>query len=110
MPEETIACTLTNGERTTRRERWRGLGERGSGGVVETPTGLRLAFRSSPAVEQELRALADLEQECCAFATWTVRKAGPHVVLDVEAAGDAVAAVHGMFATFRTTLAAVRGI
>jgi hypothetical protein len=97
---KTIACTLTNREQVGRRERWLQLRERGSGTVIETPTGLRLSFRSSAPVEQELRALAKLERDCCAFASWTVREDGSVLVLDVEAEGDAVAAVHGMFSGF----------
>jgi len=106
MAEETIACTLTMGEQITRRERWRTLGQRSSGGVVETSTGLRLVFRASPSVERELRELAELERECCSFATWTVRRAEEHVLLDVDAHGEAIAAVHEMFVNFRATLAA----
>ena len=69
MTGETIACTLTTGGRSDRREQWRRLGELGSGRVVETPTGLHLVFRASNTVEQELHTLAALERECCAFAT-----------------------------------------
>jgi hypothetical protein len=101
----TIACTLDDGDRGTRRDRWRRIGADGVGGVVETPTGLRLVFRSSAPVARELRELAELERECCAFATWTVRDEGAHMVLDVESEGEGVAALHGMFTNFRATLA-----
>ena len=96
----TIACTLTDVDRTTRRERWLRLRECGSGSAVETPTGLRLTFRSSPSVDEELRALAKLERECCAFATWTVRQEGADVLLDIDSEGKGVAALHGMFEPF----------
>lgn len=104
MSEGTIACTLGTGERADRRERWRRLGAHGSGEVVETATGLRLRLTRSAAVERELRELAELERECCAFATWTVRNSGSDVVLEVDAEGDAVAAVHAMFGSFRSAL------
>jgi hypothetical protein len=105
MIAKTIACTLTDGERGDRRERWRRLAEQGSGDVVETATGLRLVFPASDGVERELRELVELERECCAFATWTVRRAGPQLVLDVDGEGDALAAVHGMLHGFRATFA-----
>jgi hypothetical protein len=101
----TVACTLDGGDRGTRRERWRHIGAEGVGGVVETPKGLRLVFRSSPSVAQEVDELAALERECCAFATWTVRNEGSHLVLEVEGEGEGVAALHGMFESFRATLA-----
>jgi hypothetical protein len=101
----TVSCTLTNSDRGTRRERWRQVGADGVGGVVETPTGLRLVFRSSPQVAQELAELAELEQECCAFATWTVGAEGTHLVLDVHSEAEGLAALRAMFADFRATLA-----
>jgi hypothetical protein len=99
------SCTLTDSDHRTRRERWLRIGADGVGGVVETPTGLRLVFRSSPQVAQELDDLARLERECCAFATWTVHDEGAHLVLDVESEGDGLAALHAMFEGFRATLA-----
>ena len=93
----TIACTLTDGDRAARRERWRRIAADRVGRVEETPTGLRLVFRSSPALARELDDLAELERECCAFATWTVRDEGAHLVLDVAAEGVGVDALHGMF-------------
>ena len=54
MSEQPIACTLTNSGLTERRERWRRFSGDAVGGVVETPTGLRLVFRASPQAEQEL--------------------------------------------------------
>jgi hypothetical protein len=34
-------------------------------------------------VEGELRQLAELERDCCAFAQWSVHTRGEEVVLDV---------------------------
>jgi hypothetical protein len=104
MAAPTIACTLTTADHAERRERWHRLGERGAGRVEQTETGLRLEFAATPAVESELQALAALERECCAFATWTVRRAGSQLTLDVEADGGALAAVHAMVQAFRATL------
>lgn len=100
-----VACTLNNDALHARRERWRELGRTGTGGIVETPTGLRISFRSSPTVSKELHELAKLERECCAFATWRVWEDNSHVVLDVDSEGEGTTALHEMFVDFRTTLA-----
>jgi hypothetical protein len=105
MTAKTIACALAVGERGDRRQRWRRLAEQGSGHVVETATGLRLVLTASEDVQRELRELVELERECCAFATWTIARAGSQLVLDMEAEGEAVAAVHGMLRGFRATFA-----
>jgi hypothetical protein len=41
--------------------------------IVASDSGLRLICRADNEVEQELRELAALERECCAFADWSVR-------------------------------------
>ena len=50
-----------------------------------TENRLRLLFRAAPGVEGELRQLAELERDCCAFAQWSVHTRGEEVVLDVTA-------------------------
>jgi hypothetical protein len=66
---------------------------------VLTERGLRLVFRREAGVEDELRELAELERECCAFAGWTVRTYDERAVLEVTGANaQAVAAVQAMFA------------
>jgi hypothetical protein len=52
-------------------------------------------------LEQEVRELAELERECCAFAHWTVTADGSSVSLEVTAEGDAVTAVQAMLGSFR---------
>jgi hypothetical protein len=50
-------------------------------------------------VADELRSLAALERDCCAFAAWAVQEHGAELALDVTADGaDAVAAVRSLFA------------
>jgi hypothetical protein len=57
-----------------------------------------MAFRADPGVWEELRELAALERECCAFADWTLRASRERFVLDVSAASErAVAAAQAMF-------------
>jgi hypothetical protein len=92
-----IACTLNSGQMEKRRRRWDALVDRAFVSRTETPNGLQLVFREDEAIEAELRQLAELERECCAFADWTVDGA----VLKVTGTGDeGVAAVHGMFRPF----------
>lgn len=58
---------------------------------------------AGPEVAAELDELAELERDCCAFASWSVRSAGDTLVLDVSADGEvAVAAVHAMFDSLPT--------
>jgi hypothetical protein len=91
-----MRCTLTSDERVDRGRRWRALG---SAQVVNTQNGLRLSFAA--AFEEEVRALAQLERECCAFAEWQVTAQDGRAVLDVTADGDAVAAVQSLFGSLR---------
>jgi len=91
-----MECTLTQEERGTRGKRWHALGK---ADVDELSNGLRLAFPAS--AEAELRELARLETDCCAFASWHVTRDGDRAILDITAEGDAVIAVQSMFASLR---------
>jgi hypothetical protein len=101
MEQHVISCTLPPGELLARGERWRRLGDRAAVEVVTIPAGLRLRFTARANVEQELRELAELERECCAFAEWAVTADGSCVCLEVTAEDDAVPAVQAMFGSFR---------
>jgi hypothetical protein len=63
------------------------------------PNGLRLSFEAE--AEAELRALAELERECCRFANWSVSVDGDIAVLDVTAEGDAIEVTQALFASLR---------
>jgi hypothetical protein len=91
-----MECTLTSDELLARGKRWRALG---AAEVAETANGLRLSFPSQ--AETELRQLAELERDCCAFASWAVTRLGDRAVLDITAEGEAVAAVQKMFGSLR---------
>ena len=91
------ACTLEAGELDSRRRRWVELGSRALLHQTPTESGVRLSFRAEPAVERELRELAELERACCSFAKWTVASRDGRLVLDVAASGDGVAAVRAIF-------------
>ena len=91
-----IACTLTPADLAGQARRWQQLMKRALTGRAETSNGLRLSFR--PEAQDELRALAAVEAECCAWATWTIEPAAGVVVLDVRAVAEGGAtALHLMF-------------
>ncbi|HEV7640979.1 MAG TPA: hypothetical protein VGO39_08960 [Gaiellaceae bacterium] len=91
-----MRCTLTSDGLATRGERWRRLG---AADVADTENGLRLSFPAH--TEPELRKLAGLERECCAFASWEVTTEGDCAVLEITAEGEAVAAVQALFGSLR---------
>lgn len=93
--DKLIACTLSPAGRTSRGDRWQVLVEEAGVEIVEVPQGLQLRF--GPGAEQELRELAELERECCAFADWVV----DGTTLVVTGEGDAVPVVRSLFAGLR---------
>jgi len=92
-----IACTLTDANLKTQRERWLALGESFGLGRTETEDGLRLRFRGDPAIEAELEALVAVENDCCSWAAWTVEHDDGALVIAVRSKGDGIATLHGMF-------------
>jgi hypothetical protein len=97
-----IACSLAQTDLAHRRDRWLQLWRRAAVDAVTTTNGLRLLFRATPGVERELSQLAELEQDCCAFADWSVQARGKNLVLDVAApTEDGITAVHAMFGKLR---------
>jgi hypothetical protein len=98
----TIACSLNQDDLDSRRQRWHALAARALIARETTRRGLRLVFAATDGVEAELRELAELERDCCRFATWDVRPGPRGVVLDVAGIEDeAVPAVQAMFATLQ---------
>ena len=92
-----VACTLTPADLAAQADRWARLMARALTGRTETADGLRMSFRPEPGTEDELRTLAAVENECCAWAAWAVDTSGGTIVLDVHSSGDGVAALHTMF-------------
>ena len=86
-----IACTLTSSDLAEQARRWRALPllQR-----EETEDGLRLTFAREPRVEEELRALVAVENDCCRWARWDVEDG---VVLVATSTGHGVPTLHGMF-------------
>jgi hypothetical protein len=93
-----VACSLSQADLTRRAARWRELAERALEQVSATSLGQRLTFRAGQGVADELEELAALERGCCAFATWSVDRAGGQLILDISATGpEGAEAVHALF-------------
>ena len=96
-PELPVACTLGAPDLRERRLEWEALLSGALLRIARTPEGVVLDLRNQPDGEREVRRLALLEAECCAFASWQVRADGDGLSLEVTAEPDAVPAVHAMF-------------
>jgi hypothetical protein len=95
---DAVACTLSSADLAARYSRWEQLTARAMTRRAETADGLRLCFRPEPGAEEELRALATMENECCPWAAWTVRTEAGQIELDVRSASaEGIAALHDMF-------------
>jgi hypothetical protein len=94
---ELIACTLSNTDLKTQRERWLALGENFGLGREETADGLRLSFRDHPQIQEELDALVAVENGCCSWAEWSVERDGETLVMAARAQGLGVETLHAMF-------------
>jgi hypothetical protein len=92
-----VACTLTSAGLAAQAGRWERLIARAMTERTETADGLRMSFRPEPGVEEELRSLVTVENDCCAWAGWKVDTSAEAVVLDVRSSGEGIAALHGMF-------------
>jgi hypothetical protein len=96
-PNEPVACSLTSEGLAAQADRWHRLAAAALDERAETAEGLRITFRDEPGIDEELRQLVAIENECCPWAQWTVTAGHGQVVLNVRAAEAGVAALHGMF-------------
>lgn len=92
-----VACTLRPLEMAGRREAWEEVADAALVDRRSTEQGAELWFRALPGVEERVRELADLERECCGFATFSVRPLDESVILEVTSSGEGVEAVQRMF-------------
>src|SRR5260370_31301808 len=92
-----VACSLTSADLAAQSERWTQLAARALLERAETTEGLRISFRPEPGVEDELRALVAIENQCCGWADWTVKTSAGEGTLDVPAAADGTAALDAVF-------------
>jgi hypothetical protein len=95
-----VACTLTDTDLKSQRDRWLALGANFGLGRQETDDGLRLGFRSHPAIREELDALVAVENDCCAWADWSVEAVEDVLVMVARSEGTGVETLHGMFTQF----------
>jgi len=58
---------------------------------AETADGLRISFRPASGVEEELRELVAVENECCSWADWNVKTNAEQIVLDVRSTREGIA-------------------
>jgi hypothetical protein len=94
---ELVACTLIDRDLKTQHERWIDLGENFGLGRYEADDGVRLTFRSHPAVDAELQALVAVENQCCSWASWAVgHDDDGALVMTARSQGEGIAALHGM--------------
>lgn len=94
---ELVACTLTDTDRKTQRERWINLGANFGLRREKTSDGLRLTFADHPAVEGELRALVAVENDCCSWAAWSVERDSGVLVMAARSQDEGITTLHGMF-------------
>ena len=94
---ELVACTLSDTNLKTQRDRWISVGTNFGIGREETDDGLRLSFKDHPAVEQELRALVAVENDCCSWASWCVERKEDVLVMAARSKGEGILTLHGMF-------------
>lgn len=92
-----VACSLTPANLAAQSERWAQLAGRAMTERAETAHGLRLSFRLESGVEEQLRKLVAVENECCPWADWRLETHDGQIVLDVRSTGAGVATLHSMF-------------
>ena len=111
-----VACTLTAAGLAAQSDRWERLATRAMTGRAETAHGLRLFFRAEPGadrgvepgVEEELRALVAVENECCPWADWTVETNDEQIVLNVHSIAAGITTLHSTFTNLRPSGPATR--
>lgn len=100
VSERPVACSLGRADLATQASRWERLAARAMTRRTETADGLRINFRPGPGVEDELRELVAVENDCCQWASWAVQSMDGAVVLAVRSRGAGVTALRTMFADF----------
>jgi hypothetical protein len=91
-----VACSLDTDGLRTQSERWHQVLADSGMQRTETDDGLRVRFRADAVTVEELHSLVSVENECCAWASWTVTAAAGSADVVVRSTGDGVAVLHGM--------------
>jgi len=93
------ACTLPAAERPLRVAEFDDLFAAALRDVRRLdPERLRLTLRGVPGLEATARDLAARESECCSFFTFTIRRHGENVVMDVQVPSSQVGVLDGLAA------------
>jgi hypothetical protein len=104
-----VACSLTSADLSAQSGRWTQLAARALTERAQTSHGLRISFRPEPGVEDELRKLVAIENQCCPWADWTVDAGSGQIVVDVRSAAEGITALHGMFTSLQNAPADSHG-
>ena len=91
------ACSLSDTDLKTQRERWIDVGTNFGIDREKTADVLQLTFKDHPAVEQELRALVAVENDCCSWASWSVERNAGVLTMAAKSKSEGIATLHGMF-------------
>ena len=83
------SCSLSPGAMRERKELIDRLVAQALDRPSPIPCGIQARFDQGTGIEAQLRALVDLEAECCAFLTMTVRTEDNMLVLEVTGAPEA---------------------
>lgn len=98
-----LACDLGPQDGQARLFRWQAL-HRSAAPTAHLHDGqLEVRYQPGPGVREELSALADAEQVCCSFVTWSVTELEGQPVLRVTAPPEAPAAVEPIAVLFEAT-------
>jgi hypothetical protein len=92
-----VVCTLGKDDLGAQAERWRRVRSEAGLRRNETADGLRFTFTDETEVEEELRALVAVENECCAWARWDVRREDGELVMHARSTEAGIATLHSMF-------------
>jgi hypothetical protein len=96
--EQPIVCTLNPADMRGRLARVNALATTALLSRELIDGGLRHRFRAGDEIEREVREIAALESECCAFLTFEVSRDADSVVLDVTGRADAQPVIEQFFA------------
>jgi MerR family copper efflux transcriptional regulator len=94
-----LACSLSAGDQAGRRLEFGAILDRGLLARERTARGIRLRFRASPGLQQDLVELTNREKECCPFFDFRIESLEGEIVLEVGAPPEARPIVEHLFAS-----------
>jgi hypothetical protein len=93
-----LSVSLTGWEQADRGNEFAAILKRGLLTREETDRGMRLRFRRSPGLHEDLSDLTRREKECCAFFEFSIEVSDQELVLEVGAPPEARPMVERLFA------------